>query len=79
MQGISIFGGKQFLINLDMACYFKKLIITIVFDGCNLFYIGETGTILRARFRVHTHQIRDPKNRKIKLSEHIDLCGQFKE
>lgn len=64
-----------------MSCQSKNLIYTIICDdGCNQFYIGETGTTLRTRIRVHKQQIRDPEYRKIKLSEHIDVCGrgQFK-
>lgn len=63
-----------------MSCHSKNLIYTIICDGCNKFYIGETGTTLRTRIRVHKQQIKDPEYRKIKLSEHIDVCGggQFK-
>ena len=80
-QGSSVdFRGKQFRINSDMSCHSKNLIYTIICDGCNKFYIGETGTTLRTRIRVHKQQIKDPEYRKIKLSEHIDVCGggQFK-
>lgn len=63
-----------------MSCQSKNSIYTIICDGCNQFYIGETGTTLRTRIRVHKQQIRDPEYRKIKLSEHIDVFGrgQFK-
>lgn len=80
-QGSSVdFRGKQFRINSDMSCQSKNLIYTIICDGCNKFYIGETGTTLRTRIRVHKQQIKDPEYRKIKLSEHIDVYGggQFK-
>jgi hypothetical protein len=58
----------------------KNIIYVITCWGCNQFYIGETGTTLRARIRVHKQQIQVPEYRKIKLSEHLDTCGhgQFK-
>lgn len=51
-QGSSIdFRGKRFRINSDMSFQSKNLIYTIICDGCNQFYIGETGTALRTRIR----------------------------
>lgn len=63
-----------------ILCHSKNLIYAIACNGCNLLYIGETGTTLRARIRVLKQQIRDPEYRKIKLSKHIYVCGrgQFK-
>ena len=37
-------------------------------------WIGETGT-LRARIRVHKQHVKVPEYRKIKLSGHLDVCG----
>lgn len=70
------FKGKDFFINSDMTCESKNLIYVITCGGCNQFYIGETGTTLRARIRMHKQHIQVPEYRKIKLSEHIDRCGQ---
>ena len=63
-----------------MTCDSKDLIYVISCEGCNEFYIGETGTTLRARIRVHKQHIQAPEYRKIKLSQHLDICGhgQFK-
>ena len=38
-------------------------------------YIGETGTTLRTRIRIHKQHISTPEYRKIKVSEHLDVCG----
>lgn len=44
--------------------------------GCGQYYIGETGTTLRFRIRVHKQQILHPEYRKIKVSEYLDICGK---
>ena len=62
------FRGKEIHVNSNMSC-------NINCAGCNKFYIGETGTRLRARIRVHKQHFHVPEYRKIKLSEHIDVCG----
>ena len=74
------FGSYVFHVNSDMTCDSKNLIYVISCEGCNEFYIGETGTTLRARIRVHKQHIQAPEYRKIKLSQHLDICGhgQFK-
>ena len=59
-----------------MTCKSSNLIYVITCAGCDEYYIGETGTQLRARVRVHKQHINTPEYRKIKLSEHIDTCGK---
>lgn len=44
--------------------------------GCGRYYIGETGTTLRTRIRVHKRQILHSEYRKIKASGHLDICGK---
>ena len=58
-----------------MSCDSKNLIYCIICGGCEEFYIGETGSILRTRIRIHKQHINQPEYRKIKLSEHLDKCG----
>lgn len=58
-----------------MSCQSKNLIYAIICEVSNQFYIGEAGTLLRTRNRVQKEQIKDPEYRKIKHSEHIDVCG----
>lgn len=58
-----------------MSWQSKNLIYAIICEVSNHFYIGETGTLLRTRNRVQKEQIKDPEYRKIKHSEHIDVCG----
>ena len=69
------FRGKEFHVNSNMPCNSRNLIYVITRAGCNKFYIGETGTSLRARIRVHKQHIHVPEYRKIKLSEHINVRG----
>ena len=69
------FRGKEFYVNSNMSCNSKNFIYVITCAGFNKFYIRETGTSLRARIPVHKQHINVPEYRKIKLSEHIDVCG----
>lgn len=69
------FGNKDFIINADMSCASKNVIYNITCSGCKEFYIGETGTTLRTRIRIHKQHVNQPEYRKIKLSEHLDICG----
>ena len=78
-QGTSFtFDNYVFHVNSDMSCESKNLIYVITCGGCNQFYIGETGTTLRSRIRVHKQHIQVPEYRKIKLSAHLDTCGRGK-
>ena len=49
----------------NMSCNFKNLIYVITCVGCNNFYIGETGTSLKARIRVHKQLIHVPEYQKL--------------
>ena len=52
------------------------MIYVLACNGCNEYYIGQTGDKLRSRRTVHAQQIRDPSTRQLPLSEHIDICCQ---
>lgn len=70
------FSGKEFTINNNMSCQTRNLIYVITCSGCGELYIGETGNTLRERIRIHKQHINSPEYRKIKLSEHLDVCGK---
>lgn len=75
-QGQSFnFNGKQFTVNNNMSCQTRNVIYVITCSGCGELYIGETGSALRERIRVHKQQINVPQYRKLKVSEHLDVCG----
>ena len=77
MEGPSYkFNECTFDINAPMSCTTKNLIYVITCTGCGEFYIGQTGTTLRDRVRVHKQQIKEPKYRQIGVSEHLDICGK---
>ena len=59
-----------------MSCDVKNVIYVLECNGCNEYYIGQTGDKLRSRRTVHAQQIRDPSIRQLPLSEHIDICCQ---
>lgn len=69
-------GEREFKVNSSMTCGTKNLIYCIICGGCEQYCIGETGTTLRTRIRVHKQQIQHPEYRKIKVSEHLDICGK---
>ena len=52
----------------------EKVIYVITCNGCNEYYIGQTGDKLRTIRTIHALQIRDPSTRQIPLSEHPDKC-----
>ena len=68
-------GSRDFKVKNNMSCDSKNLIYCIICGGCEEFYIGETGSTLRTRIRIHKQHINQPEYRKIKLSEHLDKCG----
>ena len=53
----------------------KNVVYVMKCGGCGEEYIGETGNLLRQRVTIHNQQIRDPKTRMLKVSEHIANCA----
>ena len=66
------FNGKKFYVNKNMSCDVENVIYVITCNGCNKYYIVQTGDKLRMRRTVHAQQIRDPSTRQIPLSAHLD-------
>ena len=67
--------GKIFSVNNNMTCKSRNLIYCMTCGKCGENYIGQTGTKLADRVRVHKQQIRDPSVRNTPCSEHFDICG----
>ena len=67
--------GKNFTIHENMSCNVKNVVYVMKCRGCGEEYIGETGNPLRQRVTIHNQQIRDPKTRMLKVSEHIANCA----
>lgn len=68
-------GNRNFIVKSNMTCATKNVIYCITCEGCGQHYIGETGSTLRTRIRIHRQHIRQPEYRQIKLSEHLYICG----
>ena len=66
------FNGKIFYVNETMSCDVRNV---IPYNGCNEYYIGQTGNKLRTRRTIHAQQIQDPSTTQIPLSEHLDKCS----
>ncbi|KAK3097235.1 hypothetical protein FSP39_007883 [Pinctada imbricata] len=58
-----------------MNCKSKNLIYVMTCPNCGENYVGQTGTKLADRVRVHKQQIRDPSTRNTPCSGHFDMCG----
>ena len=57
-----------------MSCDVKNVIYVLKCNGCQEYYIGQTGDKLRIKRTLHAQQIRDPSTRQIPVSELIDNC-----
>ena len=69
------FNGKVFYVNETMSCDVRNVIYVLTCNGCNEYYIGQTGNKLHTRRTIHSQQIPDPSTRQIPLSEHLDKCS----
>ena len=50
--------GKIFFVKETMSCDVKDVIYALQCNGCQEYYIGQTGDKLRSRRTVHAQQIR---------------------
>ena len=68
--------GINFEVHENMTCDVKNVIYVMKCRGfCGEEYIGETGNFLRKRVAIHNQQIRDPRNRMLRVSGHTDGCA----
>ena len=76
LQGISIHSIVATIAKLHekMPCDVKNIIYVMKCRGCGEKYIGETGIFLSKRVTIYNQQIRDPRTRMLKVSEHKDTC-----
>ncbi|KAK3091940.1 hypothetical protein FSP39_023867 [Pinctada imbricata] len=74
-QSFTFKNGKVFHVNAKMNCKSKNLIYEMTCPNCGENYVGQTGTKLADRVRVHKQQIRDPSTRNTPCSGHFDMCG----
>ena len=65
VEGSSItLGNKTFHVKENMDCTVQNVLYVLICNGCQEFYIGQTGDKLRNRRTVHDQQIRDPSTRQ---------------
>ena len=65
------FKGKIFSVKKTMSCDVKNIFYVLQCNGCNEYYIGQTGDKLRSRRTVHVQQIRDHSTRQVMSSLEI--------
>ena len=53
----------------------SNLIYVLTCNGCDKYYIGQTGDTLRSRTRIHRQQINDTSTSFIFASKHIAECA----
>ena len=63
--------SETFHVRENMNCTVKNVLLC---DGCNEYYIGQTGDKLGNRKTVHEQQIREASTRQMPVSAHIDNC-----
>jgi len=68
------FNGEKILLKQNMSRDVENVIDCLICNGCEKYYIGQTGDKLRMRRTVHAQQVRDPSTIKLPLSEHLDVC-----
>ena len=68
-------GIKYFNVKHNINCLSSNLIYKLQCCGCNQFYIGQTGDILRHRMTVHRQQITNSHYSFLRVSKHIAQCG----
>ena len=67
--------GSKIEIRSEMNCNSKNVIYAVICNGCNDFYIGQTGNELRKRMTVHRQQMRTDSLRFLNVSKHIHQCS----
>lgn len=66
--------GHMFKIRNLMNCNSQNLIYVLICNGCHEYYIGQTGTDLRSRCRVHRQGVTN--NSSIPVDQHITTCAR---
>ena len=74
---LTLKNGINLIPNARFECTSRNLVYVIVCRGCNEFYIGETGDMLKNRFTVHRqHMLLDYNDAPVKADPHLRTCGK---
>ena len=74
---LTLKNGINLIPNARFECTSRNLVYVIVCRGCNEFYIGETGDMLKNRFTVHRqHMSLDYNDAPVKADPHLRTCGK---
>ena len=71
--------NKTFKLKTSMSCYSFNVINILICSGYLEEYLGETDvdkTSLRDTVRVYRQHIKQPAHQKLKVEEHIRICGR---
>ena len=66
---------KKFKIKSNMNCLSLNVIYALICKGCNHFYIGQTGGMIRKRLTLHRQHINNPNYAILEVSKHIATCA----
>ena len=66
--------SKTCQVKEDMNCTVRNVLYVLVCNGCNEYYIGQTGDKLRNIKTFHEQQISDPSTKQMPVSAHIENC-----
>ena len=66
---------KVFKIKSNLNCLSLNVIYAIFCQGCQHFYIGQTGGMFRKRLTLHRQHINRPQYAILDVSKHITICA----
>ena len=66
--------GHKITVKFDTNCDVKNIAYVIICKGCHVEYVLKTND-LQKRMSVYRNHIRDPSNRILRISGHIDNCN----
>ena len=68
-------GFQHFDIRYNLDCLSHNVIYILICNGCDNFYIGQTGGMFRNRLTLHRQHIAQPRYAILNVSRHIASCA----
>ena len=78
-NSVTLKTGHTLQPNATFECSSRNVVYIIVCGGCQEFYVGETGDMLKSRFTVHRQQSKlSAELTPVDADQHLRLCGKDK-
>ena len=76
-NSVTLKTGHTLQPNATFECSSRNVVYIIVCGGCQEFYVGETGDMLKSRFTVHRQQSKiHAELTPVDADQHLRLCGK---